>query len=66
MAVGGVEEAEPCLSDAAEDGWDAENLFGFEARCGEVRAEVAGVGMDLSEVAGTEVVEMAVVNRPGC
>lgn len=57
---------EPCLSDAAEGGWDAVNLFGSEAKCGGARAVVAGVGMDLSEVAGTGVVERAEGNKPGC
>lgn len=42
------------------------NLFGSEARCGGARAVVAGVGTDLSEVAGTGVVGRAEGNKPGC
>lgn len=57
---------EPCLSDAAEGGWDAVNPFGSEARCGGARAVVAGAGTDLSEVAGTGVVGRAEGNKPGC
>lgn len=42
------------------------NPFGSEARCGGARAVVASVGTDLSEVAGTGVVERAEGNKPGC
>lgn len=66
MAVGEVEEVEPCLSDAAEGGWDAENPSGSEARCDGARAVVAGVGTDSSEVAGTGVAGRAEGNTPGC